>query len=287
MTVTIEPTIAPQPNGRFVPVQEVSRLASTLSGTLPSFTPSSTLFTQYGVVARFRSKVIGGVPRDPDIIQNWLRKNTGIDNTEELRRLTIETLRDRYGVEVPEAATEEQMREAVEAATAEYAGERHVNGFKRLPSGELFIEGRQVKAMMKEVTNILYAGERWGQTRKGPKSFLAERVFVRELAIPLGVYEPTGIERIIGHITDKNGPRSMLTDYEFVEVPTVAWTMSSLNDELGMEEWTELLTLAMENGLGSVRSQGYGTFDVVSFGVIHQGRTKELKRSIPRSAEAE
>ena len=42
------------------------------------------------------------------------------------------------------------------------------------------------EAALKESVHILYAGDRWGKTKKGPKSFVAERVFLEGDRIYLG-----------------------------------------------------------------------------------------------------
>src|SRR5215210_4150825 len=82
----------------------------------------------------------------------------------------------------------------------------------------------------KESTNVLFAGQRWGKTKKGPKAFVAERVFVKEDIIQLGVGEPTGTFEFTGHVSDKAGQRAVLTAYEYVERPEVSFHVMVVND---------------------------------------------------------
>lgn len=255
---------------------------------LPAFRGAQ-ISSLYGVEVRSRHRIMGGTPKDPDIVLNWLATKLADDTTEaQLIHLVQQTLKDQ-GIPIPSPDEEQlsmaQMRELAET----FVVDRKTVGFKRLPSGELCLEGRQVKAMLREAVNILYAGEeRWGNTRKGPKSFFVERVFVPDVKIPLGVYEPSGIETVIGHVSGPQGPRSTMTRYEYVEGVTFRWTMTSLQDCVEESQWLEILTLCQDLGLGAVRSQSYGTFDIVRFGKI-QGAAKAIamKRTKMKGAAEE
>ena len=88
---------------------------------------------------------------------------------------------------------------------------------------------------------------------------------LREVAILLGVSEPTGIDLSIGHITGPQGPRSTLDYYEFVERPEVSFEVMVLEDRVPTESWPQIWRYAQENGLGAKRSQGFGRFDVLGW----------------------
>src|ERR1700738_3167344 len=150
------------------------------------------LFTEYQVRLRFRDKVMGGVPMDPAIIEGWLRSKAGISDAEEVRQATVRTLQE-LGADVT-------SYDDLQKASEMLAKVRQTNGFKVDEDGP-YLESRAVKAMLKESTNILYAGERWGRTLKGPKSFLAERVFVDPDHISLGKPTFDGVDLFIGHTT--------------------------------------------------------------------------------------
>lgn len=220
------------------------------------FGPAGEIFTRYAVSLTFRDKIMGGIPKRPDVIEAWLRKNTGVSEQDELRQMTRRTLAE-MGVEVAENATMEEMIEA----SKNLAMERNTNGFKSA-NGSLIIETRQIKAGLKAWTNALFAGERWGRTFKGPKNYLAERVFVEGDTVSLGTAEPHGIEMIIGHVTGPQGDKSTLTYHEFVRQASIEFVVYSLEDCIAPEQWLAIWQLGQEDGLGALRSQGHGRFDV-------------------------
>lgn len=217
------------------------------------------LFTTYDVELTFRDKLLGGVPKDPEIIEGWLRAKAGIEDTEEIRRALLRTLVE-LGAEVRPDMSYEELREASKSLAAI----RQTNGFKRDDKG-LYIEDRQVKAMIKEAVNILYAGERWGQTRKGPQSFTAERVFVEPAHIHLGRQDPDGVETMISHLSGPKGPYSSIGYNEYVRHPVLHFSVISLRNELSPDKWPAIWVLAQENGLGADRSQSFGRFDVTKW----------------------
>ena len=225
---------------------------------------NSRLYTRYHVELTFRDKLLGGIPKDTGAIEGWIMKGLmGLGDTvdeELLHRRVIDTVRD-LGAPV----TNEMGYEQALAVAKEFVAERHTNGFKVHPQAGLYIEGRQVKAMLREATNILFAGERWGATRKGPKAFLAERVFVEEIGIPLDRSVPDGLELIIGHVVGPKGPQSTLTYYEYVAQATIGFTVLSLRDCITPAQWAEIFGQAEMGGLGAARSQGHGTFCVTAF----------------------
>lgn len=198
----------------------------------------------------------------------------GVDELERQKILTIQTMRE---AGVLDGLTDEQIRlltfEQLEEFAEKQGESRQVNGFKRDDSG-LYVESRTVKAMLKECTNILFAGEKWGVTRKGPKSMVAERLFVAPDKIYLGVDAPTGVDMFVGHVTGPQGPRSTLTRYEFVYQPRIEFQVKVARDFITDPQWAELWTLAQDNGLGSLRSQGYGTFDIEAWDNVTAAKKK-------------
>ena len=120
------------------------------------FDATSTLFERYRARMVFRDKLVGGVPRDPKLIEGWLRSRAGIEDAQEIRQAMIRTLAE-LGVDVQADMSFEQLEQAAEVLAAR----KQTTGFKVDERG-LYIESRQVKAMLKESTNILFGGERWG-----------------------------------------------------------------------------------------------------------------------------
>lgn len=215
-----------------------------------------TLFQEYRVRLEFRDRIYGGCPSDPKIIEGWLRSKAGISVETEVQQAVLRTLRE-LGHDIDPDATYEQVSEAIR----EVADERQVNRFKTDDDG-LYVEGRQVKAMLKECCNIMFAGERWGRTKKGPRNFLAERIFVKPDRIHLGALAPSGIDTFVCHTVGRDGPRSSLNAVEYVVHPTVEFVVWSLNNEVTEDQWASIWVAAQENGLGARRSQQGGQFDV-------------------------
>lgn len=207
----------------------------------------------------------GGVPTDPKVAEGWLKTKLGLDKGEELRAAVAQTMAER-GVAAVEAG-EEIPDDLLDDAVAEVVAAKQLNGFKRMdgPGSELCIEGRHVKAMLKEAANIRWAKERWGPTSKGTRSFFAEHVFVAEPFIGLGVTEPSDIHQRFVHTWRGSG-----IQYEEVVVDAhVAFTVYTDTDFDSVtgkgDVWPLLWLTAQSNGLGASRSQGYGTFKVTKF----------------------
>src|SRR5262249_26071500 len=159
----------------------------------------STLFARYRARIVIRNKLLGGVPKDPRLIQGWLRGRAGLSDVDEIRQATLRTLVE-LGVEVDESMSLEDLEQIAERVPAA----RQTTGFKVGQQG-LYVEARQIKAMLKESTNVVFGGERLGPTRKGARSFVAERVFVEPDQVWLGATEPHGVELTIGHLFGPTG----------------------------------------------------------------------------------
>jgi hypothetical protein len=232
------------------------------------FDTDSDIFTTYHARLRFRDRLMGGIPKNPKIIEGWLRSKAGIEQEEEIRRATLRTLLE-LGADVRPDMSFEEMEKASESLAAT----RQTNGFKIGERG-LYLESRAVKAMLKESINILYAGDRWGKTKKGPKSFFAERVFISPDRLNFGMGEPAGVDMFIGHVSGPKGPQSTLTYHEYVERAVIEFDVMVCRDEVKAEHWPEIWVHCQENGLGALRSQGFGRFDI-----------EQWERSIARVAK--
>lgn len=217
------------------------------------------LFVTYRATLTFRDKLMGGTPMNPKLIEGWLRSKMGVTDEDEVFILMRRTLED-LGAELPAEPTVEDLI----AASESLADVKQTNGFKRDDEG-IYIESRQVKAMLKEVTNILFAGDRWGKTRKGPKNFLAERVFVSPDHIHLDRPEADGVELFIGHVSGPSGPNSTVTYYQYAQQPVVTFDVLVTKDAEKEIDWPILWVHAQENGIGALRSQGHGRFDITGW----------------------
>ena len=192
--------------------------------------------------------IAGGTPTDPKVAEGWLRTKLGIDKDDEIRRLVAETMVER-GVNAEEAT------EIVNT-------QKNLNGFKRNEHG-LYIEGRQLKAALKEATSIAVAAGKlkqrgWGTTNKGIQGYLAEHVFVVEDRLYLGVTEATGINQRFVHTFRGTG----IQYEEYVAEAKIDFTVISDHD-FTEKEWATIWMCGEQNGIGASRSQGYGRYEVV------------------------
>lgn len=210
----------------------------------------------------------GGVPMNPNVAKKWLEVVLAGSEAH------LATLKDQIIDEIGlEGLSDDELLE-------EMSRRNNLNGFKRNATREplamggefgrnatdqLFIEGRQVKAMLKEAASIAVAGGHlnsrgWGKTNKGLLGFLAEHIFVEEDYIPLGVSEPSGIhQRFVStwkgtgiqleeYVTDAKPSFVVATDYDWPK-----------------DFWPTIWTIAERNGLGAARSMGFGRFEVVEW----------------------
>jgi hypothetical protein len=211
----------------------------------------------------------GGVPSDPKVAEGWIRsKFQAKDHV--IRELVQQVIAER---KVPVPGGERSA--TVDEAIAEVADQRTLNGFKRDPDGQLCIEGRQVKAMIKEAANIRWAKGRWGATAKGTKAWFAEHVFVPEDKIAVRsadgtpLTEPDGVAQDFVHA--RFGAAIKLA--EFVENVHVSflvkadWDLDAerAKEGEGPRSWGHLWVTAEQQGIGADRSQGFGTFKVVAW----------------------
>lgn len=194
------------------------------------------VFDVFRVRVRFRDKILGGVPRTEEAVSAWL-------GARGLSTLESETL------------------ESVDLVQGE---ERCWTGFKRDDSG-LYLEARQVRAMLKECAGTL------GMTKevRGLRQHLQHGTFVKPDRIHLGVAEPTGTMECFGQVQSPRGPRSIVKRVDYVKSPRIAfeiWTVTK--GKLREDMLREILVLAQENGLGAMRTQGFGQFDVEEFSPV-------------------
>lgn len=276
---------------------------------------TSKLFTTFAASYTYRDRIAGGTPSDPKMIEGWLRsKMPGMTSDVERKMMLVRTIRE-LGAEIPGSEDGREVdplsisMETLQEAANKVANSRQTNGFKRpnrvqrddqvIHTGYLAIETRHVKAAMKENINIRFAGEKWGVTKKGPKNFAAERVFIDPLLDPnliepsiydeltvvdevtglrvpkypdflflfdehgLPFVEPSEVETFIGHVNGPQGPRSNLTLVQVVRNATVHYAARVMDDSITSDNWLLILLSMQENGVGAMRSQGYGRFDLM------------------------
>lgn len=196
--------------------------------------------------------LVGGTPTDPNVAKAWIESK--LDSSDDIIRDQVAEIMADRGVGKDEAAEILKMN-------------KHLNGFKRDSNG-LYIEGRQLKAAMKEAASVAVAAGKldargWGKTNKGLKSWLAEHIIVLEDKLYLGVNEPTGVmQRFIATF------RGTGIQYEeFVEDAKINFTVTT-DQDFTAEQWAMLWLTGERQGLGSSRSQGFGTYTVTSWNKV-------------------
>lgn len=198
-------------------------------------------------------RIAGGTPTDPKVAEGWLKTKLGIDRDDLIREKVAETMLER-GVNADEA-------------TAIVNDTKHLNGFKRDENG-LYIEGRQLKAALKEAASVAVAagklnGRGWGKTNKGLLSYLAEHVFVVEERLHLGVSEPSGVAQRFVHTFRGSG----IQYEEYVDDAKFDFTVIADHD-FSAEEWAQIWLAGEQQGIGASRSQGYGRYEVTRWDPI-------------------
>jgi len=193
-------------------------------------------------------RLVGGVPFAEKMIEGWIKA--------------------KHPDEAQHAAVIEETKEAMDQKRDDAEKSTWV-GFKKDDRG-LYIEGRQVKAMLKEAASVL----RVRLDIAGFKSKVAERLYVTDQRIYLGAFQPTGSDERPIHVYTPMGPRSALKKSDYVEDAKLAFTVKALDEPLKTTREKNrvlpsayvpaLLEYASENGLGADRSQENGKFTVDS-----------------------
>lgn len=205
--------------------------------------------------AAFRvGTLIGGVPQDPKVAEAWLQ--TKIAGKDDLIRKTV-----------AEIMAEQEV--TAEKALEVLNERKNLNGFRRsIPlGGQLYIEGRQVKAALKEAVSVACAAKKvgirgWGETKKFLTSYLPEHVFVLEETLPLmvngqPVMEPSGVMQTFIH----NFRGSSISYQEYVTDAEFEFTVITDHD-FSDNEWAMFWTTGEMQGVGASRSQEYGRYAV-------------------------
>lgn len=193
--------------------------------------------------------IAGGTPTDPKVAEGWLR--TKLADRDELIVEAVETTMVERGISADEA-------------TKLVDSQKHLNGFKRDEHG-LYIEGRQLKAAIKEAANVAAGagkipGKKYGTTNKGLLGFVAEHIFVVEDRLHLGVTEPTGIVQRFVHTWRGTG----IQYEEYVEDAKVPFTIAA-DWDFGDEFWAMLWLTGEQQGIGASRSQGFGRYEITKW----------------------
>ena len=205
------------------------------------------LYDVYRVTIKFRDKVCGGMPKNKDLIEGWVKATTGYDDEK----------------------TKELTQEAKDALLDETT-EKSWNGFRADENG-LYLETRQVKALFKECATML----RITTQKLGSKQIFQHGFEIKgpdhEDRLYLKRRQADGYDEGPIHVMTAQGPRTALKRVDYVKGATISfemWVFTTESGEkrhVGEKEIAKMLTFGQENGIGADRSQGRGKFNVVEF----------------------
>ena len=228
------------------------------------------LWKVYTVKLQVLDKLYGGLPKDPNLIEGFL-KGKGLSPAEAEARAKV------IAPEIDQSIPEDEGQKA----------EGMWAGFKKDDKG-LYIETRQIKAMLKESCG---ESEMWKDKRKGFMSRLAGTVFPKgeggvdlsriylyrdgkALTRPDGfeepicdvgtpISQPDGFEETVGHIKGPQGPRSILKRADYVISPVIHFDLKVGGKAVSEKDLKYLFEFGQEVGLGAGRSQEKGKFQML------------------------
>ena len=230
----------------------------------------------FHVAIQFKDRVVGGIPavnvsdddetpegekkrqKTRDLMDAWLNKN----------------LADKLSEEEIAAIAEKTFDEAYQDAEAQAS-----TTFKADDIG-LYLEGRQVKALLKEAGSRMGYGKAVAKgdaknpnpnARPSLKQDLHEALHVDEDTCYLFrdgavVTQPDGYDVRPIHVITAQGPRTSIKKSAFVTGAQLHFTVRILKS-CGVDEGVlvSILAFGQDLGLGADRSQGNGKFEVVEF----------------------
>jgi hypothetical protein len=211
---------------------------------------------EYEAEVRFVDRIVGGIPVIPegtdraDAYEKWARGQE-VENDPTFEKPLGQAL-----------AAEDDM-----PVTADQI-EGLETGFRADDLG-LYIEARQVKAMLRE------SAQRLGLIKKvrGTRQVLQHDLLVRaqdgSQKLHLGVEEPTGKDSRPISVVTRQGPRTAIKTFSYVTEPVLTFRIKVLAGGVGdgiidLDTLQDMLDFGGDLGLGADRSQGEGTFELVS-----------------------
>lgn len=147
-------------------------------------------------------------------------------------------------------------------------GEYGITGFWRNAMGQLVLEARQIKAVLKDSAGVITSASRRG---KGAPQLVAEYVLVTEPEVVLlsnegrSLTAPDRTETLTLMVLGPNGPRKVLSYNEVLVQPRLRFTLRIVDDKMPEDFWAKVWQVAEELGLGTGRMTGEGRFDIVKW----------------------
>jgi hypothetical protein len=232
-----------------------------------SIISSNHLYDRYHVKLAFRDRLHGGIPKNKELLDGWIKASTG------------------YEDEIQKGLVEEAKQQMLDEVS-----ERSWNGFYREPEKGIYVETRQIKAMFKECATVLQITKK----KLGSKQIFQHAFFVDAVdggkRVYVGKQKEDGREEGPIHIMTAQGPRTALKRVDYVENVVLEFyvrvlkTAAQENRHIGEDDMRQMLALAQDNGFGADRSQGNGTFDVVAFEKLEEEAVEGSKKPGKKAA---
>jgi len=202
------------------------------------------------------------VPKNPEVIKAWIDANKKSTEAEkaELAKRTIEEVN---------ADEEEKVDKTWTTFKSDSVG--------------LYIESRQIKAMLKETANTLQIDRGTGsvakkQTLQHGTFITPERIHLRDATGIHPIREPTGVQERPVHVISFRGPRVALKREDYVENAVIAFQIEVAiprgHDKpvVTTPDFTDMLELGQKNGIGASRTQENGKFKLLEFTEVEKTR---------------
>ena len=201
------------------------------------------MWKRYELEMRITRRLMGGVPKHPDVIQAWLEARMPSE-------AAFAAMED--PTPLPELAEEVVSQ----VGAVETALNKVWCGFTFDEKG-LYVDGYHIKSHLKDCANRLqlYTGI------KALKAKVSDKVEVEEDRCYLGRSEPDGYWEHPVHVMTKPGPRTALKRNDYIERPTITTHLLVLDDGVITTELLEtILKFGSTKGFGAERGLGNGRY---------------------------
>ena len=216
------------------------------------------IFDKRYIEIKFRDKIFGSLPGNREIFEAWMRSKfedpententeTDLDLDHEMEQSTTQFRKDEYGI---------------------------------------YMHAYQLKAMLGQCGSLL----EFTTKKRGTKNTLKEGTFIKGMdengsftgekvyLLPRRT-EHEGVESFTGNVSTAQGSRSIINNVQFCEQPTLRFQLWLLQNriqednrgkKLSIDDFSQILELAQEVGLGGARKFEKGKFDVIANIPFHE-----------------
>lgn len=221
------------------------------------------IFNRYEVKLQVTDLLLGGLPKDPELIKGFLEGRAKKARTpEEKEQLTKKIAKE---IKQKENGEIDYVKEEEKSWTT----------FKSDETG-LYIEERQIKALLREAMSTQRLS-----SIPGFRDQINHGVFTNPDKIhlkrenngkPEVIKKPDKHVEDIGHGMSARGPRSFIKRSDAVEGPAIKFELLVAKSQhpskeipINTKRLKDMFLLGQSIGLGANRSQGYGKFNLLKF----------------------